>query len=243
MKMKLKFAFAILFLSAICFAQGPSTDRNNPTPMTSNTVEGEYEGAETSHHYRFIANKGEVKITATGETEKYSTLMDVELLDQSGSRITIFGVVAKEDPQTEVKTVTFHRKQPVTLRIFLREDKDIKYLKYQIRIDGAVEFEGAGMSGAAPAIPDAPAMPETSAMPTAPATPDAPAMPPMPADPAMPQTPSQPATPSEMSGMPSSIAGDDRLCLPVSGTLLLETTSGETFAVDLKTVVKASIKP
>ena len=225
---QLKFAFAILFLSAICFAQGPSTDRNNPTPLTSNTVEGEYEGAETSHHYRFIANKGEVKITATGETERYSTLMDVELLDQSGSRIAIFGVVAKEDPQTEVKTVTFHRKQPVTLRIFLREDKDIKYLKYQVRIDGAVEFEGAAMPGAAPAMPDAPAMPATSAMPAAPA---------------MPETPAQPATPSEMSAMPTSIAGDDRLCLPVSGTLLLETTNGETFAVDLKTVVKASIKP
>ena len=225
---QLKFAFAILFLSAICFAQGPSTDRNNQTPLTSNTVEGEYEGAETSHHYRFIANKGEVKITATGETERYSTLMDVELLDQSGSRIAIFGVVAKEDPQTEVKTVTFHRKQPVTLRIFLREDKDIKYLKYQVRIDGAVEFEGAAMPGAAPAMPDAPAMPATSAMPAAPA---------------MPETPAQPATPSEMSAMPTSIAGDDRLCLPVSGTLLLETTNGETFAVDLKTVVKASIKP
>ena len=226
MKMKqLQLALAILSFSAICFAQEPSTDRNNPTPFTSNTVQGEYEGAETSHHYRFIANKGEVKITATGETEKYSTLMDVELLDQSGSRIVIFGVVAKEDPQTEVKTVTFHRKQPVTLRVVLRQDPDIKHLKYEVRVDGAVEFEAAGMPGASPSAMGTPMPPAT---PTPVNTNN--------------QTPSV-AAPPEMSGMPNSIAGEERLCLPMFGTLVIETTSGESYEVDLKTVVKASIKP
>ena len=229
MKMKqLKFAFVILSFSAICFAQEPSTDRNNPTPFTSNTVQSEYEGAETSHHYRFIANKGEVKITATAETEKYSTLMDVELLDQSGSRIVVFGVVAKEDPQTEIKTVTFHRRQPVILRVFLRGDRDIKHLKYQVRIDGAVEFGASGMPDASPsAMVDNPAPLGTAT--------------PMPTK--VPDQPPSPATPPEMSGMPQSMPDDERLCLPVSGTLVIETTSGESFELDLKTVVKASIKP
>ncbi len=229
MKIKqLKFAFVILFFSAICFAQEPSTDRNNPTPFTSNTVQSEYEGAETSHHYRFIANKGEVKITATAETEKYSTLMDVELLDQSGSRIDIFGVVAKENSQTEVKTLTFRRRQPVILRVYLRGDKDIKHLKYEVRVDGAVEFEAAGMPGPSPSAMDDNPAPLGTATP-APAP--------------VPAQPPAVATPPEMSGMPSSMADDDRLCLPLAGTLVIETTDGKSFELDLKTVAKASIKP
>lgn len=218
-------AALILFCSTVCFAQEPSTDKNNPTPFTSNTVESEYDGLETAHFYSFIANRGDVEIIATAQTQRYSLLVDVELLDETGRQLLLFGVVAKEQPQTESRTVKIIRKQRVILRVFLRKDNDIKYLNYKVQIGGAIEFETAAtsggtpqqMSGAAPATSDTP--PEMMGN-------------------------QSPATPSEIMGTsPASEVKDVRSCLPQSGTLVITTASGESFQLDLKQVVKATVKP
>jgi len=224
---KLLVIFSILLCSTLCIAQEPSTDKNNPAIMTSNTVEGEYDGLETAHFYTFTANKGEVEVIVTAQTEKYSLLVDAELLDQTGRQLLLVNVVAKEQPQTESRTVKIIHKQPVILRVFLRKDNDIKHLNYKVQIQGAAEFQPAATSGQMMNTPP-PTPPEMGGK-----------------TPETSKTPSQmmntpPATPSGMMGTPET--SDVRSCLPQSGTLTITTASGKTFQVDLKDVVQATVK-
>jgi hypothetical protein len=139
---------AIFLLSMTATAQEPSTDRKNPTPFASNSVEGEYDGDATTHYWRFTAGKGEVKLTATAKTKAYSTLMDVELLDEAGRSLEKFSVVANASGRSESRARTFVRRQPVIVKVFMREDRDIKHLKYELELAGAVETDGgAGAAG------------------------------------------------------------------------------------------------
>jgi hypothetical protein len=142
-------AFAIVtagFCIAAAFAQEPSTDRRNPTPLTSNSVEGEYDGEATVHYYRFVANKGELKTTLTASTQRYSVNVDLELLDENYRQLDRVGVTANEAGRTETNVHRFVRRQPVILKVSMPADKDIKHLKYEIELAGPVEFEG-GASG------------------------------------------------------------------------------------------------
>ena len=138
------FAFAPRVLS-----QEPSADRKNPTPFTANSIEGEYDGDATTHYFRFIANKGEVKVSVNATTKAYSTLMDVELLDESGKSLEKFSVAANMSGRTEAVTRSFVRRQPVIVKVFMREDRDIKHLKYEIDLAGPVEFDGGGTAARA----------------------------------------------------------------------------------------------
>jgi hypothetical protein len=142
------FAFAPRVLS-----QEPSADRKNPTSFTANSIEGEYDGDATTHYFRFIANKGEVKVSVNAKTKAYSTLMDVELLDESGKSLEKFSVAANMSGRTEAVTRSFVRRQPVIVKVFMREDREIKHLKYEIDLAGPVEFDGGAT--AAPATPTA----------------------------------------------------------------------------------------
>ncbi len=139
--------FALALSLAWAAAQEPSTDRRSPTPLTSNTVEGEYDGEATVHYYRFVANKGEVKTVLTAQTQRYSVNVDVELLDENYRQIEKLWVTANEAGRTETNVHRFVRRQPVILKVSLPADKDIKHLKYEIELSGAVEFDGGASSG------------------------------------------------------------------------------------------------
>ena len=150
------FATMILFLAA-CFAclpharaQEPATDRRNPTPFTSASVEAEADGDAATHYYRFVAGKGEVKVSVTGKTKAYSTPVEVELLDETGRSLERFSVVANEAGRTETRARSFVRRQTVIVKVFLREDRDIKHVKYEIELSGPVEFDGGSTSPASP---------------------------------------------------------------------------------------------
>ena len=136
--------FALTISLGLAKAQEPSTDRKNPTPLTSNTVEGEYEGDATVHYYRFVAGKGEVKTMLSAKTQRYSVNVDVELLDENYRQIEKLWVTANEAGRTETNTHRFVRRQPVILKVSLPADKDIKHLKYEIELAGAVETDGGG---------------------------------------------------------------------------------------------------
>ena len=142
-------ALVLALSSGWAAAQEPSTDRKNPTPFASTSAEGESDGDATTHYWRFTAGKGEVKLTATAKTKAYSTLMDVELLDEAGRSLEKFSVVANESGRTESRTRSFVRRQPVIVKVFMREDRDIKHLKYELELAGAVETDGGAAGGGA----------------------------------------------------------------------------------------------
>lgn len=149
------FAVTLLFLclaAPAAPAQEPSTDRRNPTPLTSSSVEGEYDGDAAVHYYRFVAGKGDVKTTLTAKTQRYSVNVDVELLDENSRQLEKLWVTANEAGRTMTNTHRFVRRQPVVIKVTLPADTDIKHLKYEIDLAGAVELDGAASpNGSTPA--------------------------------------------------------------------------------------------
>jgi len=140
-------AGALALVTFAAAAQEPSTDRRNPTPITAASVGGEGDGDAATHYWRFTAGKGEVKLSAHARTKAYSTLVDFELLDESGRSLDKVSVAANEAGRTGTLARNFVRRQPVIVKVFLREDRDIKHVKYELELAGAVEFDG-GTPGA-----------------------------------------------------------------------------------------------
>jgi hypothetical protein len=149
-------ALLALVCAAAALAQEPSTDRRNPTPLTSNTVEGEYDGEAAVHYYRFVAGKGDVKTTLTAKTQRYSVNVEVELLDENYRQLEKLWVTANESGRTQTNTHRFVRRQPVILKVSLPADNDIKHLKYEIELAGAVEFGDAAAAGSGATTTPAP---------------------------------------------------------------------------------------
>jgi hypothetical protein len=127
---------------ALCTAAvgAQSTDIDNPTAMTSTTIEGAGDGKGETIYYSFDALKGDVKVTVDAKTDYYSTPVQVTLLDENSKELLAIYVVAKGAGQREVRTRFFVRDQKVIVRISTRDDNEVKLLNYKVRIEGAVQF-------------------------------------------------------------------------------------------------------
>lgn len=147
-------------------AAAQSTDPENPTPMTSNVVEGKSNGKAKTVYYAFTATAadgGEVKVKVTANTDERSTNLRVNFLDPDGGQVMdeIY-VIPNRDPATKVGRHTFAERQPVVMRVTLPQDPQVKLLSYRIEVTGAVEFEQpAAATTDAGAAADAPAMTPT----------------------------------------------------------------------------------
>ncbi len=156
---------AILALTFGLTARAQSTDIDNPTPLTSNVIEGEHEGETETLYYSFTATKGDVKITFDGKTKYYSGWVKVELLNEDGSSelFKIDGMATSTSKRT-AGTKRFLREQKVILRVSIEKDAVVGLINYKIRLDGAVKFEAppAGGEAAPPATEAAPPTEETA---------------------------------------------------------------------------------
>lgn len=149
MKTKQKFYGLSLVLTAIMTltfsltAQAQSTDIDNPTPLSSNVIQGESDGkAEASYYYSLTALKGDVKITIDGKTKSNWTSVGVKLLNEDGSsELLNFSVAADSDGQRTVETKRFLGEQKVILRVVLKNSPLIELVTYKIKIEGAVKLE------------------------------------------------------------------------------------------------------
>jgi len=135
-------AFALLALANFS-ASAQSTDIDNPTAMTSTTIEGAGDGKGETVYYSFDAMKGDVKITVDAKTDYYSTPVQVTLLDENAKELLPIYVVAKGESQREVRTRYFVRDQKVIVRISTRDDSAVKLLNYKVRVEGSVIFTPA----------------------------------------------------------------------------------------------------
>ena len=124
-------------------ASAQSTDIDNPTAMTSTTIEGAGDGKGETVYYSFDAMKGDVKITVDAKTDYYSTPVQVTLLDENAKELLPIYVVAKGESQREVRTRYFVRDQKVIVRISTRDDSAVKLLNYKVRVEGSVIFTPA----------------------------------------------------------------------------------------------------
>ena len=132
-----------LFALADISSHAQSTDIDNPTAMTSTTIEGAGDGKGETVYYSFDAMKGDVKITVDAKTDYYSTPVQVTLLDENAKELLPIYVVAKGESQREVRTRYFVRDQKVIVRISTRDDSAVKLLNYKVRVEGSVTFTPA----------------------------------------------------------------------------------------------------
>lgn len=152
----------ILSLTLFGAARAQSNDIDNPTPLTTNIVEGEGDGKAESVYYAFTATKGDVKVTIDAKTDDRSTPLRVALLDEDGNELLPIYVVAKGAGARETKIKRFVRDTKVILKIRMDDDRDVKLLTYKIKLDGAVKIEAAPMPETTPTPEPTPTPGETT---------------------------------------------------------------------------------
>lgn len=140
MKKSLLLAISLLVLvgaTGSVFAQ--STDRDHPTPFTSDEIKGELNGEEIEYFYSFTAGPGEATITLDVKSSGGTTGTAFELLDRDASKVLICCEGAQADSTgasgREVVSIKLGKRQTVILHL-----TPFKYGNgtYRVRISGAV---------------------------------------------------------------------------------------------------------
>jgi hypothetical protein len=148
MKKSLLFATTLLVLIAATgsvFAQ--STDRDHPTPFTSDEIKGELNAKEIEYFYSFTAGPGEITITVDVKSSDGTTGTAFELLAADGSTVLICCEGAQADSTgttgRDAKSIKITKRQTVILHL-----TPFKYGTgtYRVRISGAVDVGGHGRS-------------------------------------------------------------------------------------------------
>lgn len=152
-------ACTLLFIfGALCgLTQAQSQDPANPTPITSNAVEGKAKEAGATYYYRFKAKKGNVTITLKGQTNNYSTQFEADLVNSAGADLGDIYVSAGDTAASASKTFTFDNEQSVTIVVKLLKDDNVKWQWYRIVLSGAVDVGGQGggnKPNPSPGLPD-----------------------------------------------------------------------------------------
>jgi hypothetical protein len=146
MKKSLLLAASLLALIAAtgsAFAQ--STNRDHPTPFTSDEVKGELNGEEIEYFYSFTAGPGELTITLDVKSSDGTTGTAFELLDADANKVLICCEGAQADSTgttgRDVKSIKLSKMQTVILHL-----TPFKYGtgSYRVRISGAVNVDGHG---------------------------------------------------------------------------------------------------
>ncbi len=113
---------ACIFIAMTGAANAQSTDRDHPTPLTSNELRGNLEDNKDEHFYSFTAGPGELTVTADIEPAKDSGTTNIafELLASNGADAILccegvqgdFGATGREE-----KSVKLTKRQTVILHI------------------------------------------------------------------------------------------------------------------------------
>ena len=146
MKQLRNYNLIMLSLAACLFtgaqqAIAQSTDIDDPTPVTSNVIDGEGDGKAETFYYSFTATKGDLKVTLDAKTDYYSVTMDAALTDEDGKELLKISSIATDTGKREVMTKHFVRETKVILRIRLPKDDHLKLLTYKIKLEGAIKID------------------------------------------------------------------------------------------------------
>src|SRR3954469_20097235 len=133
----------LLVFMALCgVSRAQSQDPANPTPITSNIVEGKANESGATYYYRFKAKQGSVTIMLRGRTNNYSTQFEADLVNSAGVDLGDIYVSAGDTAASASKTYTFDTEQPVTIVVKLLKDDNVKLQQYRIVLSGAVDLGG-----------------------------------------------------------------------------------------------------
>ena len=129
----------VVVVTNLTFAQSPSADRDNPTPLTANEVRGAGINKYVQYYYTFLAGPGEVVLTTDAAAKSGSTFFEVEVFNMDAVNIEVIRYGPTMTPERKVKRFQIPQQQPVLLRINL----DPSAGNYMVRVGGAVQLDSA----------------------------------------------------------------------------------------------------
>ena len=154
-------AVSIFLATGAAQAQTPSTDRDNPTAVTSNTISGDGVDEKTEYFYTFTAGPGDVTVTLDVKAEKNVAVSSVDIALYDAKSKSLLSTYANPDhgsSKRTVETVKVRGTQALLLEVTVSPGVDT----FKIKLDGAVQITPATGTDAPSATPTA----EPTATPT-----------------------------------------------------------------------------
>ena len=133
----------LITIASVDSATSQSTDRNNPTRLTSNEISGLIGGnLGDSYYYTFFGGPGKIKLTLTLEGGKgmltYNAI-EIEVFNEKVRKIASASVTSISGRSAQrTLPVNFSRRERVLLRINVPEGNQVS-AKYRLRLSGAIE--------------------------------------------------------------------------------------------------------
>ena len=145
MKRSVSLALAcLLFIAVASFgsAAAQSKDRDHPTPVKANEINGELDASGDEYFYSFVAGPGELTIMVDVKSSTGQALLNFELLDRNAANAILCCEFAQAngDGQSarEVKSVKLGKRQTVVLHVTIGQ---AGRGTYRVRLSGAVADE------------------------------------------------------------------------------------------------------
>ena len=145
--MALEALTAIVLLGAtasLCAAQDqtqqtPSTDRDNPTALTSNVITADGVDEKTEYFYSFTAGPGDVTITLDVKAQKNTAVSSVDIVLYDRKSKSLLSTYANPDhgsSKRAVETAKVRGTETLLLEVTVSPGVD----NFKIKLDGAVQI-------------------------------------------------------------------------------------------------------
>ena len=130
--------FIVVALSGSA-AAAQSKDRDHPTRVTSNEINGELDASGDEYFYSFVAGPGELTITVDVKSSTDQALLNFELLDSHAAAAIICCEFAQADGDGQsarvMKSVKLGKRQTVVLHVTVGK---AGRGTYRVRLSGSV---------------------------------------------------------------------------------------------------------
>jgi hypothetical protein len=143
---KLMLVICVLFLSSLsAFAQDPapqppSTDRDNPTPLTSNVITSDGVDDKTEYFYSFAAGPGEIAITLDVKANKNAAVSSVDIALYDAKSRRLMSTYANPDhgsSKRSIETVKIRGTQTLLLEVTVSPGVD----NFKLKLNGALKIQ------------------------------------------------------------------------------------------------------
>jgi hypothetical protein len=98
-----------------------ASDRDHPTPVKSNEIEGDLDNSGDESFYSFTAGRGELTITVDVKSSQGTAVLNFELLDKNADKTIICCEYAQADSDgqsgRDIKSVKLAKGQTVVLHL------------------------------------------------------------------------------------------------------------------------------
>jgi hypothetical protein len=133
----------VIVIVATSSAAAQSKDRDHPTPIKSNELNGELKGHQGESFYSFTAGPGELMISVDVKSSQGSVAMSFELLSENGADVLLCCQKVQADAPGKIgldlKSVTLKRQQTVILHLTEHRNRYARGT-FHVRLSGSVAF-------------------------------------------------------------------------------------------------------